>query len=189
MLSKRIQLLNDERVDAVRPVLRERMAVVAESLVSGAFPSIFDSSMRWVIGSAFQQAGADEGMIWLADAACEYLVPVHNTGPEAKKIVGKFRQPLSEGLISMVFATERAFAESRVDQNVKHSKLLDSRLGVRTYAMIAAPLYFLGACRGVVSCVQLIKGQDLEVVQHATSVLGRLIEQCGLSAAAGLSRL
>jgi hypothetical protein len=61
-------------------------------------------------------------------------------------------------------------------------------LQVQTCAMIAVPFYFLRACRGVVSCVQLkrlnstepdppgFRPEHLARVQLAAALLSRLIE-------------
>jgi hypothetical protein len=142
-----------------------------------------------VIRRGVQQAGADEGTLWLAEPEGEHLVPVFNTGPHAPRIVGQFRQPLNAGLICMVFATEQPFLENDVQANARQSKLLDLSLGVRTSALIAAPLRYFRACRGVLSCVQL-SGQpplpaapkagggaaDRAAMERTSALLTRLIE-------------
>jgi hypothetical protein len=126
----------------------------------------------------------------------QFLLPAYNTGPRASEIVGKFKQPLSAGLISMVFATEQPFIENEVARNAQQSKLLDSQLKVQTHALIAVPFHFLNACRGVVSCVQLkqrgaagdppgFHPAHLAGVQAATALLARLIEYRLLSQIVG----
>jgi hypothetical protein len=154
--------------------------------------------MRRIIGLAFEDAGASEGTVWILESATESLVPSYNTGPHADKLVGKFRQPLSAGLISMVFAAEQPFLENHVFENANHDKSVDSLLRLRTYAMIAVPLYFLGACRGIISCVQLTnlssappdpKGFDEGAkarVCLAAGTLGRLIDYSVLKKTLGL---
>lgn len=152
----------------------------------------------------FAEASADEGTVWLLDAVGEFLVPAWNTGPNAEKLVGKFKQPLNAGLICMVFSSEQPFLENEVWKNSRQSKLLDSMLEVQTSAMVAVPFYFLRACRGVVSCVKLDKpGADpgrkateagnsngfrpehLSHVQRATAVLSQLVELKLLSCTVG----
>jgi len=144
--------------------------------------------MRQVLAQGFTDSKADEGTLWLVDSMGEYLVPAYNTGPNADKLIGKFRQPLNAGLICMVFASEQPFIENDVRQNSRQSPLLDNLLQVQTYALIAVPFYFLKTCRGVISCVQLKTSNtesqkptgfapgDLETVQRAASVLTRLID-------------
>ena len=119
------------------------------------------------------------------------------TGTHAEQLVGRFKQPLNEGLICMVFASERPFLENEVWKNEQQSKRVDLFLGVQTCAMIAVPFYFLQACRGVVSCVQLKKRgargpeppafrpEHLASVQRATATLSRLIELRLLSRTVG----
>ena len=117
-------------------------------------------------------------------------MPVWNSGPDAARIVGHFRQPADAGLIGMVFATEQPFLENDVQANNRQSKLLDLALGVRTNALIAVPLHCVEACRGIVSCVQLTRDggvahktpagfnpASLAQVQRAANLFSRLIEQ------------
>ena len=153
--------------------------------------------MQEVLEQGFQEAGAQEGTVWLLDEAAENLVPAYNTGPNAARIVGQFRQPLTTGLICMVLASEQPFVENEVHKNSQQSKLLDTTLAVQTHALIAVPFYFLKNCRGVVSCVQLKASGDrnpepggfgpkaLAAVQRATNVLTRLLEHRILSSTVG----
>ena len=154
--------------------------------------------MRQTMDFAFRQAGAHEGAVWLAEEATKSLTPVFDSGPHAQQFVGSFKQPLSSGVISMVFASEQPFVENEVFRNSRHDKSLDNLLKVQTYAMIAIPLYFLDACRGVVSCVQLkvpdstgpnppgFTQRDQAVVRYASTTLGRLIDHRILRATFGL---
>ena len=125
------------------------------------------------------------------------MVPAYSTGPDADKIVGKFKQPLNAGLICMVFASEQAIVENDVYKNARQSKLLDELLQVQTYALIAAPFQLLKACRGVISCVQLKRPQTraqelagfdfahLTAIQRSAALLSQLIELRLLSSAIG----
>ncbi|HTD85796.1 MAG TPA: GAF domain-containing protein, partial [Candidatus Binatia bacterium] len=154
---------------------------------------------RDVLQRGFAEAGAHEGTIWLLDNDGKHLVPACNTGPDADKMVGKFRQPLSSGLICMVFASEQPIVENEVYKNVRLCKALDEMLQVETYALIAAPFHFLKACRGVISCVQLkrpgTKDRDLPgfefghltAIQRAAALLAQLIELRVLGSAVGWS--
>ena len=112
---------------------------------------------------------------------------------------GSIKQPLNSGLICMVFASEQPFLENEVWKNAQQSQLLDRMPGVQTYAMIAAPFYFLQGCRGVISCVQLktpgsvkaepkgFRPEHLSSIQRATAVLSQLIEFRLLSRTVGWS--
>src|SRR5207237_2880286 len=129
-----------------------------------------------------------EGTVWLLDHSGEHLMPAFNTGHHAPKLVGQFKQPLNTGLICMVFASEQPFLENEVWKNSAQSKLLDSMLQVQTSAMIAVPFYFVRACRGVVSCVQLkrpeanepdplgFRPEHLGKVELAVALLSHLTE-------------
>ena len=161
------------------------------------FGDLLDPVMRRSLEQGFAQAGADEGTIWLLDQPRENLVPAYNTGPDAARFVGQFKQPLGTGLISMVFASEQPFLENEIWRNDQQSRLLDSLLEVQTCAMIAAPFYFLRRCRGVISCVQLRRADDrqsepggfrrehLASVQQVGALLTRLIDLLLLSRAMG----
>jgi hypothetical protein len=97
----------------------------------------------------------------------------------------------------MVFASEQPFLENEVWKNARQSKALDSMLEVQTCAMIAVPFYFLQACRGVVSCVQLkragsrqpdppgFRPEHLASIQRAVALLSELIEYRLLSRTVG----
>jgi hypothetical protein len=196
-LNARLNILPDPAFLSLKPVLSERLQQIAENLRPDQFGSLLDPLMRQTIARGFVEAGADEGTVWLPDQTGEFLVPAWNTGPQAERLVGKFKQPLNAGLICMVFSSEQPFLENEVWKNTRQSKLLDSMLEVQTNAMIAIPFYFLRACRGVVSCVQLNRPgrpagpgfcpQHLAHVQRAAALLSQLVELKLLSWTVGWS--
>jgi GAF domain-containing protein len=135
------------------------------------------------LATAYVTIGADEGTLWLLDETKEALVPVWNSGPRAEEFVGKHRQPLSAGLISVVCLTEQALCENEVYRHAGQDTTLDRRLGVLTCSMMAVPLRVGGEVRGVVSCVKLKKNAgdpdpagfsqtDLEVLRAAVARMG-----------------
>jgi len=198
MDDSRLTLLPDQSLAPLLPALQGRLAQVGHSINAQNFSSLLDGTMRQLIDGAIDAVGASEGSIWLTDEAGENLVIAYNTGPSAQQLVGKFKQPLTSGLVSMVFSSEQSFIENEVYENSLQDKTLDSKLKVRTYAMIAVPFYFLDACRGVASCVQLIspeseseadKGffEDHELdFRNAVVTLGRLIEHWAIKRTIGL---
>src|SRR5437867_12042391 len=103
--SSRCTIVPDPQFAALKPALSERLAQVASRIDAGNFASLMDSLMRQSLHQGFKEAGADEGTVWLVDPAADCLAPVYNSGPRADSFVGKFRQPLNAGLISMVFAS------------------------------------------------------------------------------------
>lgn len=151
----RANFLPDPRFVALRPALQEHLASMARGITPENFVSLCDGLVLALLHDSFRQIGASEGSIWLLDADKQHLVVAHNSGPDAAKIIG-FKQPVSEGIVSMVVATEQGFAESEVFKNKKHSPTLDRTLGKTTYAMVVVPFYLLGQVRGVISCVQLL---------------------------------
>jgi hypothetical protein len=172
----------------LKPALLTRLEEVASRIAPENFGSVLDPLMLEVLRQGFAEATASEGTVWLLDAAGQNLVPGYNSGPNAEILVGKFQQPLSAGLICMVFASEQPFLENEVHLNAQQSKLADRLLRVQTYALIAVPFYFLRRCRGVLSCVQLkvpnAPGPDppgfapahLTAIQRTAGVLARLVE-------------
>jgi hypothetical protein len=155
-MSTRLNFLPDERFLNLRASLRERLQKMAGVITPENFSSLLDPRIESVLRDAFQGVGAHEGSIWLPDAERRYLVVAYNSGPNAAHIQG-FKQPLTEGIASTALVSEQGFAENEVYRHELHSGLLDNKLGVTTYAMIAVPFYFVSACRGVITCVQLFQ--------------------------------
>jgi hypothetical protein len=187
-VSARCTIVPDPRFVELHAGLQERLAAIVKSVQPENFASLLDPLARDVLARGFADARAHEGTIWLPDAEGKHLVPAYNTGPDAEKIVGKFRQPLNAGLVCMVFASEQAIVENDVYKNARQSKMLDEALRVQTYALIAAPFHLLKACRGVISCVQLKRPQTraeeltgfsfdhLTAIQRTAGLLSQLME-------------
>jgi hypothetical protein len=154
-MSIRLNFLPDERFAPLRSPLKERLQKMADLITPENFPSLLDFRMANVLRDVFAAVRADEGSLWILDQPKEYLVIAYNSGPNAAGIVG-FKQPISAGIVSTSFVSEQGFAENEVYRHEQHSTLLDEKLHVTTYAMIVVPFYILNACRGVISCVQLI---------------------------------
>lgn len=193
----RLNLFVEPAFAGLKSVLSDRMARLGDEVHAAEFAQLLDPLLREILAHGFAEAGAHEGSIWLVDATGQFLEPAFNNGPYAAQMVGQFRQPLNAGLISMVFATEQAFLENDVIRNAQQSKLLDSKLNVQTSALIALPLHFLNACRGVVSCVQLnaaggsagapcgFRPEHLAGLQRCTALVSQLVEYRLLSRTVG----
>ena len=190
--------MNDDRLTALRPIVAARVRELAALAGQGAFEEFFDSTMRAVLNEGLRHARAHEGTVWLLDESRTFLIPRFNNGPNAEQFVGRFRQSLRSGMISMVVSTEQPICENEVHKNQRQDKALDHELGVSTCAMLATPLYFAGELRGVLSAVQLkvagcsdpeppgFGARDLNVLELVATVLARLVEQQFLSLALGL---
>jgi hypothetical protein len=95
--------------------------------------------------------GADGVTLWRAEA--DALVAIAN--PLEPSIVG-LRQPLDRGLISRVYLTGQAILEQMLQENPGHDRSIDSSMGTRGTAMMAAPLEAgEGDDGGVISAVLL----------------------------------
>jgi hypothetical protein len=195
-MSARLNLLPDPAFVDLKAALSDRLERLASNIHAEQFGTLLDPLMRQTLEQGFIEADAHEGTVWLLDDSAENLVPAFNSGPEASKLVGKFKQPLNKGLICMVFASEQPFLENEVRKNAGQSKLLDSLLEVQTCAMIAVPFHFVHACRGVISCVQWkrpgsatepsgFRPEHLTRVQRSTALLSQLLEFRLLSRAVG----
>lgn len=184
----RFTLLADERFVALTARLTERVEAAARALNPDTFSAALDPLMRHVITDAFRLAGADEGTIWLVDDAEEHLLPVYNTGPDAARFVGGFRQPLARGLISLVYKNGQSLADNAIQRNAEQDRTLDQSLGVETIAMLAVPLYVARHLRGVISCVQLqprsgpsrdapgFRPADLQRIEQLSATLTRFLD-------------
>ena len=200
-MGERLTVLNDDRLDHVRPIVRAHLRELAARAGAGAFEEFFDGTMRALLMDRFLAIGAHEGTVWLLEESRKYLIPRFNTGPNAASFVGQFRQSVSSGMISMVVSTELPLCENEVGKNQQQDKSLDEMLGLQTCAMLATPLYFAGELRGVISAVQLraphstapeppgFSPQHLDALQLTAAVLARLIEQALLSLAIGFEDL
>lgn len=111
--------------------------------------------------AALSAIAADEGSLWLATDESRTLLPVWNNGPDAARFVGSFRLPATQGITGFVFTSGMAACETEVCFNQRQNRELDRSLEVLTWAMIAVPVAFAGATRGVLTAVRLIRLKDL----------------------------
>jgi len=195
-MSERLAVLNDDRLNAIRPIITARLREAAGLVGGGAFEEFFDGTMRALLHDGLKRVNAHEGTVWLLDPTRSFLMPRFNTGPNASEFVGRFRQSLRSGMISMVVATEQPICENEVQKNQQQDKTLDRQLGLLTCSMIVVPFYFSDEMRGVISAVRLKAAgdsdeppgfgvEDLEALQLTTSVLTRMIEYRLLSLVLG----
>lgn len=141
-----------------------------------------------------ESVGADGISIWLVDQEKTKLeVSYSEPNPD---FVG-WEQPLNEGLISLVLASEQPLCENLVYQNKQHSKRTDEALGQVTCSMIAVPFYLGGEAAGVLSCVQLKESPDapdpvgftakhLNRISRLSTTMERLINYRVLNSILGL---
>ena len=191
-------LLPDERLVALRPGILAAVRDAAREVCGEPFGEFFDASLRSLLIHAFERAGAHEGSVWLLDETRSVLIPRFNSGPNAERFVGTFRQSVRSGMIGMVAATEQSICENEISKNAHHDRTLDQRLQLDTWAMLAVPFYFFGELRGVISCVQLkpadsaetsahgFSSDDLQCLELIAGVLSHLIEYRLLTLCIGL---
>ncbi|MBK1831530.1 GAF domain-containing protein [Verrucomicrobiaceae bacterium R5-34] len=124
--------------------------------------------------------------LWLAGN--DHLHPLLGHGPHSSRFIGDYRHPLSEGLISMVFASGQPFCENNIQANPQHSSRLDQQLGIQTDAMIVVPVISAGEMAGVITCVhtsqidspaensQAFTSADMDELEFCAALVGRVLE-------------
>jgi len=132
-------------------------------------------------------ADADQGVLWLVDDLKRDLRPCFSIGENSELFLREIRQPLSSGLISMVFFTEDSICEAEVGRRSEYCPDVDSRLGAKTKAMIAIPVFFAQRCRGVFSAVlfdvnpkkshkETFLHSDFDTLSQAAALWGELMD-------------
>ena len=194
-------MLPDERWIALRPALMATLLGAAREVSGEAFDAFLGPSMRSLLTGIFSRVGAHEGTVWLLDETKSSLIPRFNSGAHAERFVGRFRQSLGSGMISMVAVTEQSICENEVCRNERQDQSLDHELSVKTWAMLAVPFSYFGELRGVISCVQLLPAdaaqppppgfspRHLGELQQVSGLLSRLIEYRLLAQCLGLDAL
>jgi signal transduction protein with GAF and PtsI domain len=174
-------LLPDPELEELGERLVRALERYAKRLRRGEFLSLIDSPTESVFRNLRLGVACDSCGLWIADEARENLV-FAITEPEDERVVGR-EQPLSEGFISLVFASERPICENRVADDERHSKRIDGVVGETTEAMVAVPFYLAGILCGVLSAVRWKGGcasgkpfdqTDLKAMQRVSVVLERL---------------
>ena len=144
---------------------------------------LMDGPIESTFRNARKLAAADGGAIWVTDAACENLVVAYADPPDPK-LLGR-EQPASEGLISLVFASEQPICQNHVSGDERHSTMIDDAVGEVTEAMMAAPFYIGGMLRGIFSVIRWLREdeegtpgftlEDFHEFQRAAVAMERLV--------------
>jgi transcriptional regulator with GAF, ATPase, and Fis domain len=137
-----------------------------------------------ILRRSCERIGCANSALWLSVG--DHLIPVLGSGPHASQFIGKYRHPLSEGIISMVHASGQPFCEDGIASNPHHSSRLDDMLGIQTHAMIALPVISADEIIGVITCVHTsphgestsphsFQASDLNELEFAAAVCGRIL--------------
>ncbi len=194
MVPLHTQLLRLSGLADSAPALERHLEAWIEGNSPGQLISLIDAGALSLLRAAIAEAGGCEGTVWLIDRKAEELVACYNSGEEADQLVG-FRQPVGQGIISMVFAQQQPYCENHIAASVGHDDTLDRKISKHTTAMIAVPFYFGFSLRGVVSCVQLaeaprsregFRSGDVETLARAVTLVERLIDGTLLTSLLGL---
>ncbi len=165
------------------PVLEKLLADTVDELTPDDLRGLIDPLLQSIFSASMAAIGSDSATVWIADKERTKLTAFFVD--REPKLVGR-EQPLDEGLISLVLASEQAICENQVYKHAQHSKLVDQALGIITCAMIAVPFYLGGQVCGVMSCVKIKRdkndpdpdgftGAHLTEVQRLSKVVERLV--------------
>lgn len=165
------------------PDIEKALARAAAAVTPEEFRGLIGDPGQTTLRMVRESLAADSLSVWIADVEETCLIVTHSE-PDPE-FVG-WSQPLSEGLVSLSYASEQSLCENQVYLNARHSKRVDEAMGQVTAAMIATPFYFGGKAQGVITCVQLKPDADapdpagfsargLNRVRRLSSVLERLV--------------
>lgn len=190
----RLNILPDPRLEPLAAGLQARLVQIAGLINAETFSDALTPLAAALLLDAFALVGAHEGSVWLVDRANACLTVGFNNGPHAEAL-RRYRQPLDKGLVSMVFANEQPFVMN--GDRTGMDRTVEELLKIRVTTMIAVPLYFLGECRGVVTCVRTARGDEPEPsgfeaehlgpVKRAADALHALIDGEVLAKTVGLA--
>ncbi len=184
----RNQFVADERFLPLLASLEDRLLRAIELVSPENICGLWGHRAEQLLQNTAAEVEANAVGVWLRDRDNKHLVLAYNAGPTGKMVVREVRQPVTEGIVSLVLQSEQPFLENDVQKNAQHSKLVDMALHQHTEAMIVVPFYLQSQCRGVLSCVQVsydnVSGpapsgfdmQDLASMQLAASLLGDIID-------------
>lgn len=155
--------------------------------------SLIDANAISLLRDAFLRVGGCEGTVWLIDLSSDELVACYNSGEDSASLIG-FRQPVGQGIISMVYSQQQPYCENNIQASEGHDDTLDRKISKHTTAMIAVPFYFGFGLRGVISCVQLeeaarsrdgFSSGDVETMTRVANLIERLVNESLFSSALG----
>jgi putative methionine-R-sulfoxide reductase with GAF domain len=193
----RHQFVADDRFSPLIASLEERLLRAVELVGPDNLCALWGNRAEELLRNTAVQVGANALGVWLRDQDGKHLVLAYNTDPSGKTLRREVRQPVTEGIVSLVLHSEQPFLENDVQKNAQHSKLVDVALHQQTQAMIVVPFYLQNQCRGVLSCVQVRRenGADgkncgfdmhhLAAMQLAASLLSDVIDYQLLRATIG----
>jgi len=175
--------------------LEKHLDTWIESSAPSQLVTLIDSNAISLLRDAFVRVGGCEGTVWLIDLKTDELVACYNSGEDSASLIG-FRQPVGQGIISMVYSQQQPYCENNIQSSDGHDDTLDRKISKHTTAMIAVPFYFGFGLRGVISCVQLeeaarsqegFSSGDVETMTRVANLIERLVNESLFSSALGFS--
>ena len=193
MTGVQMKLLRHPALSDCATTLEKHLDAWIESITPAQLAGLIDAVSLSLLCDAFIDAGGCEGTVWLFDESAGELVAVFNSGEDAGSLIG-FRQPLGQGIISLVYAQQQPYCENHIQASEGHDDTLDRKISKHTTAMSAVPFYFGFGLRGVISSVQLeeaacaregFSSADVETLTRVSNVIERLINESLFSSALG----
>jgi hypothetical protein len=171
--------------------MRSPRPLPADWIPSGLVDAPTICLVREILRRATKASRAGNSALWLASE--DHLSAALGIGPHADHFVGTFEQPLEHGIISLVYASGQPFCENSIADNPDHSPILDTKLHIRTDAMIAVPIAVMGEFSGVLTCVHTrpsdsgdppaeFESSDLAEFEFAAACIGRILDAVLLTA-------
>lgn len=179
----------DPELSPLADQLSARRELFAAHCLKEKASALVDGLPARLTDTVLKSIGADEGSLWLAVDDGQALLPIWNNGPDAARFVGSFKLPVTQGISGFVFTSGIAACEAEVCFNQRQHRELDRSLGVLTWAMLAVPLVFGGAARGVITAVRLIRLSDLPDLKRVPESRAELPADYQTPAAFGLADL
>ncbi len=188
--------LPDPRVAPHAQAIEERVGNFAAHIRPATFTEFLDPLMARLIKDCLRDAGAHEGVFWLADREQKNLLCAYQHGPYSDRL-NNFKVPVDTGVSGMILATQQPFCENNLSQNRAAASQLEERLGVIVCCRVLVPFFIAGKMRGVLAAYQFKPSLDapeppgftpeaVEELNLLSRLLGRLLDHKLLCAAIGL---
>lgn len=188
--------LPDPRVAPHAQAIEERVGNFASHIRPATFTEFLDPLMIRLAADCFRDAGAHEGVFWLADKEQKNLLCGYQQGPHSDRL-NNFKVPVDSGLSGMILATQQPFCENNLSQNRAAASTLEERLGVIVCSRVLVPFFIAGKMRGVLAAYQFKPTLDspeppgftpeaVEELNLLSRLFGRLLDHKLLCAAIGL---
>ncbi len=149
--------------------------------LASEFHHALGGSSREILREAAVRIRADEASIWIRSDDGGEMVLTLNSGPESDSMELRVRQPINEGIISLVYRDGKPVLENALFAHRSYSPKVDISEGQSTHYIAAVPLLLDDCIIGVISAVQITTSsaetrdaQDWGLAEDSLEVLREL---------------